>query len=74
VAYYAPRPEMLTELGIERLCGGCGEWWPKDDTFWFFDRRGKVLGRCRACWSERRRGERLDNGRRRRTFETDIAC
>lgn len=42
------------ELGTVRLCRGCGEWWPRDEEFWFiYD--GQVMGRCRACWSERRR-------------------
>ena len=40
-------------LGLVRLCRRCGEEWPVDDTFWFFDRKGKVLGHCKACWSER---------------------
>lgn len=24
------------ELGTERLCRVCGEWWPLDDDFWYF--------------------------------------
>jgi hypothetical protein len=40
-----------TELGIERRCFACGEWWPQDETFWYLS-RGKVMGRCRACWVE----------------------
>lgn len=46
---------LLTELGMERLCRRCGEWWPVDASFWYFDRKGNVMGRCRACWSERNR-------------------
>ena len=46
---------MQTELGIERLCAGCGEWWPEDDEFWYYQ-RGRIIGRCRACWSEREKG------------------
>src|SRR4026208_163500 len=45
------RPTMLTELGIERLCAGCGEWWPQDEEFWYYQ-RGRVLGRCRGCWGD----------------------
>jgi hypothetical protein len=41
------------ELGTVRLCRGCGETWPLDSEFWYFDRDGKVMGRCRACWAER---------------------
>ncbi len=45
------------ELGRVRLCRGCGETWPVDDEFWFFQ-DGKVMGRCKACWSERIRDDR----------------
>lgn len=24
------------ELGPEKLCAVCGEWWPLDDEFWYF--------------------------------------
>lgn len=44
-------------LGVVRLCRGCGETWPKDGEFWYFDRHDRVLGRCRACWSERNRSQ-----------------
>ena len=43
------------ELGTVRLCRGCGEEWPKDDDFYYFNAQGKVLGHCRACWAEQRR-------------------
>jgi hypothetical protein len=44
-------------LGEVRLCRGCGETWPLDSEFYWFDRNGKPLGRCKACWSERVRDE-----------------
>ena len=44
------------ELGLVRLCGRCQEEWPRDREFWFFKADGNVLGYCKACWSERRRG------------------
>lgn len=47
-------PTIDTELGTERLCRGCGEFWPLDETFWYFQ-RGKVMGNCRACWADRSR-------------------
>lgn len=60
-----PNPRVVTELGTERWCPGCGEFWPEDEEFWFIDTRGggrpRVYGRCRACWSERVRDE---HGRR----------
>ena len=43
-----------TDLGTERLCKRCGEFWPEDDTFWFYDKHGWVMTPCRACWSERK--------------------
>ncbi len=43
------------ELGAVRLCNRCGEEWPRDGEFWYFDAKGKVMGHCKACWSERRR-------------------
>jgi hypothetical protein len=47
-------PRIRTELGIERLCRACGEFWPDlDREFWYLDSQGRVMGRCRACWSER---------------------
>ena len=49
-------PRIETELGTERLCLRCQEWWPVDDEFWYFRKRdGGILGWCRACWSERNR-------------------
>lgn len=45
------------ELGLVRLCRCCGETWPKDGEFWYFDRAGKIMGHCRACWSERNRDQ-----------------
>ena len=42
-------------LGLVRLCVRCGEEWPRDGAFWYFDKAGKVMGHCKACWSERKR-------------------
>ncbi len=51
------------ELGHERRCKDCGEWWPMDDEFWYFQTRVGVRGLsrtaypyCKACWSVRGRG------------------
>lgn len=44
-------------LGVVRRCTRCQETWPKDEEFWYFRQtgpeKGEVLGKCRACWSER---------------------
>jgi hypothetical protein len=57
-----PRSPLVREdpeLGAVRLCRGCGDEWPLDEEFWYFhlNRHGKrqVMGRCRACWSDRKR-------------------
>lgn len=47
-----------TILGRVRLCRRCNEDWPLDSEFWFFQTRNgtvRVLGYCKACWSERDR-------------------
>ena len=53
------------ELGLVRLCRGCDEEWPERNEdgsnateFWYFDRRDRVMGRCKACWSERQKSGR----------------
>ena len=43
------------DLGVVRLCRKCNEEWPVDGDFWYFDARGKVMGHCKACWSDRDR-------------------
>ena len=60
------------ELGRERLCRTCGEWWPEDDEFYYFQTRKGVhrttrqaYPYCRACWADRHRGWRAENERRR---------
>jgi len=51
------------ELGWVKACSACGEDWPVDDEFyWFQNRRlsdGTIVRQphslCRACWLERYR-------------------
>lgn len=50
--------EIETELGIERLCTRCQEFWPRDAEFWFLRADGRVLGHCKACFYELRRAKR----------------
>lgn len=44
------------ELGRQKLCPGCDEWWPLDDEFWYryVPRRRSPYwsARCRACLLE----------------------
>lgn len=48
------------ELGTVRLCTRCGEEWPKDRDFFYFDPAGRVMGHCRACVADRRDRDRQD--------------
>lgn len=50
---YGPKPRHIfedPELGVVRLCAGCGEAWPFDGEFFY-----RQDTRCRACQAERRR-------------------
>lgn len=52
----SPRGQLLrtTELGQEKFCRRCSEWWPADREFWYPSRDG-VLGLfycCKACYAE----------------------
>jgi hypothetical protein len=43
-----------TELGLEKLCRRCDEWWPADLEFFFSDPSGKagLFYCCKACYRE----------------------
>lgn len=48
------------ELGEERLCVTCKEWWPTDREFWKLDANGRILFRsCRSCRWEKERGRAI---------------
>lgn len=39
-----------TELGVEKLCPGCLQWWPQDEEFFsFISTRCHFHNECRAC-------------------------
>ncbi len=40
-----------TELGRERMCSQCGEYWPDDGEF-FYTKRGKTAQPCKACYEQ----------------------
>ena len=44
------------ELGIQKRCPKCGDWWPIEGTTEFFGRRpnGEPGSWCRACYNEAR--------------------
>ncbi len=39
----------ITEIGPERCCNKCGDWWPDDAEFFFMD-KGKTRQPCKACY------------------------
>lgn len=51
------RPQQSRRRGLSLMQTpnrGCGETWPLDGEFWYFDRKGKPMGHGRACWAEHR--------------------
>ncbi|MEQ4538046.1 MAG: hypothetical protein ABN479_03785 [Billgrantia sp.] len=40
-----------TEIGPQRLCSKCNEWWP-DDAEFFYQSNGKSRQPCKACYAE----------------------
>ena len=64
-----PRTAILPdepELGEQRYCKGCGEWWPHDEEFFgvTVTREGWRRTWCRACrfsqWATTQHGRRTD--------------
>lgn len=45
------------ELGSQKRCPACGEWWPVDPEFWYVYRHGPRTGLanspCRACFADK---------------------
>lgn len=63
---YHGAAEIQTELGIERQCSYCGDFWPLD----FFQKsphcfRGRT-NECGACRKERRTAPTVEAARRKR--------
>lgn len=51
-------PEEV-ELGPQRRCTRCGDYWPADPEFFYTRRHGTELHSwCRACWGEWHRERR----------------
>lgn len=46
---------IITELGKEKLCCACDEYWPANEEFFY--KRGDVglHSYCKACYQERRK-------------------
>lgn len=58
-------PFRETELGLERRCSRCGEFWPFDEEF-FRMKNGKPLPRCLACDHEDRNRQKREKRARER--------
>ncbi|MBH04008.1 MAG: hypothetical protein CMP08_07775 [Xanthomonadales bacterium] len=51
----AGRYRLTEPLGLEKLCTGCGDYWPADTEF-FYAKRDDLAGLsslCKACYRER---------------------
>ncbi|PHS48669.1 MAG: hypothetical protein COB05_05365 [Marinobacter sp.] len=46
-----PAKLKTTEIGDERLCNTCGEYWPDDSEF-FYMKKGKCQQPCKACYAQ----------------------
>ena len=54
----SPQRKIETDLGVEKFCPECREYWPLDDEFWYFqwrstETKGKVkqyTNVCKACY------------------------
>lgn len=45
-----PKRMIITELGVEKLCSKCNEYWPADNEFFYRGSdRFKLHGWCKAC-------------------------
>lgn len=51
--------QRMTDLGPEKYCPRCDDWWPADREF-FWETKGKLFYCCKACYHEmdRRPGRR----------------
>lgn len=46
------------ELGVQRRCSRCREWWPADPEFFYHDTPDRLHSWCKACWAEYHRARR----------------
>ena len=71
--YRAPVEVRLDEpeLGPQRWCAACGEWWPLSREFWYVRRCGRA--QCRACLRESTRRWNDRNPDRRRAAWREAA-
>ncbi|HBN61422.1 MAG TPA: hypothetical protein DD442_15595 [Halomonas sp.] len=41
----------MTDIGPEKLCTKCGEWWPDDSEFYYLT-NGLTIQPCKACYEQ----------------------
>lgn len=49
---------VTTEIGLEKKCGRCGEYWPADGEFWYSEGTRGLSKWCKACYEEWRKERR----------------
>lgn len=42
---------VMTDIGPQKLCTKCEEWWP-DDAEFFYRSGGKTIQPCKACYEQ----------------------
>ena len=52
------RRYILTELGLEKLCPKCREYWPLDSEFYHCNLNGVMPGYCAGCEAEWKRDKK----------------
>lgn len=46
---------IMTDLGKEKRCARCGEYWPADKEFFYQLPDGRLHSYCHACFIERKK-------------------
>lgn len=61
---------MTTDLGEEKRCARCGEYWPADEEFFAIckNNKGGLHSYCRACCTERKFELRHGAERKTKTY------
>lgn len=44
-------PIEITEIGPQKLCTKCDEWWPNDAEFFYLS-KGRTIQPCKACYEQ----------------------
>lgn len=63
------QPIITTELGLERRCAQCEEYWPMDKEFFNLLKDGRWHSYCRSCMTARRRELRAGAPRKIKKYQ-----